>query len=125
MLMWRLCKISITPTVRQNTFLLRKIPIVEIPKSMVLVIIFRVFMWLISLINSGPQKIIHLQCFEMVSKKGRDHLLQARWTMELLLYPLILPRDAREKKLPRHVKIPNEKNCLYTKTQYDNFFDNG
>ena len=49
--------------------LLRNISIVGISKSMVLVIIFRVFMLLLSLMNSGPLRIIHLQCFKMVSKK--------------------------------------------------------
>ena len=69
MLMWVLCKISITPTLRQNIFLLRKISIFRIPKSTVLIIIFKVFMWPISSINIGPRSIIHLQSFEMVSKK--------------------------------------------------------
>ena len=68
--MWILCKISITHTVHQDIFLLRKISIVGIPKSTVLVIIFKVFMWPLSLINVVPQSIIHLKCFKMVSKKN-------------------------------------------------------
>ena len=44
-------KNSIMPTVRQNHFLLRNISIFGIPKSTVLAIIFRVFMWSLSLIN--------------------------------------------------------------------------
>ena len=59
----------IMPTVRQNMFLLRKILIVGIPKSTVLVIIFRVFMWPLSLMNAGPRRISHLQCFEMAYQK--------------------------------------------------------
>ena len=52
MLMWRLCKFSLTPTLRQNNVLLRNILIVGIPKSTVLVIIFRVFIWLLSFKNA-------------------------------------------------------------------------
>ena len=89
MLMWRLCKISITLTLRQN-FFLRKIWIVGIPKPTVLVNIFRVFMWPLSLINAGPQSIIHLQFFKMVSKKIRHYLLQARWKMYCLYHTMIL-----------------------------------
>ena len=83
-------KNSITPTVRQNHVLLRNISIVGIPKSTVLVIIFGVFMWPLSLINMGPQRIFHLQCFEMVSQKRQYHMLQAICTMEFLRNPLIL-----------------------------------
>ena len=43
-------------------FLLRNISRVGIPKSTVLVIIFRVFMWPLSLVNAGPIRIIHFQC---------------------------------------------------------------
>ena len=50
-------------------FLLRKISIVGILKSTVFVIIFRLFMWPLSLMNGGARSIIHLQCFEMASKK--------------------------------------------------------
>ena len=42
---------------------------VGIPKSMVLIIIFRVFMWPLSLRDAGPRSIIHLQRFKMVSQK--------------------------------------------------------
>ena len=47
-LMWILWKTCIIPNVRQNIFLLRKISRVGVPKSTVLVIIFRVFMWSLS-----------------------------------------------------------------------------
>ena len=82
-------KISIMPTVR-NLFLLRKISRVGIPKSTVLIIIFRVFMWTLSLRNTVPRRIIHLQCIEMISKKTQDHLIKERLTMELLFRLLIL-----------------------------------
>ena len=72
MLMWRLRKISIMRIVCQNHFLLRNISIVGVPNSMVLVIISRVFMWPLSLMNAVPIRIIHLQCFEMVSLKTRS-----------------------------------------------------
>ena len=49
-------------------FLLRKISMVGIPKSTDLVIIFRVFMWPLSLKNALPISIIQLQCFVMVSQ---------------------------------------------------------
>ena len=55
-------------------FLLRQISIVGIPKSTVLVIIFRFFMWPLSLINTGPRNIIHLQCFKMAYKKTRSYI---------------------------------------------------
>ena len=42
--------------VRLCSFLLRKIYTVGIPKPMVLVIIFRVFIWLLSFINAGEEK---------------------------------------------------------------------
>ena len=64
---------SCTPT----SFLLRNISIVGILRSMVLIAIFRFFMWPLSLINLGPQSIIHLQYLEMVSQKIEDNLLQA------------------------------------------------
>ena len=99
MLMWRLRKMSIMPTVPQNMFLLRKILIVGIPKSTALVIIFRAFMWLLSLRNEGPIIIIHLQCFEMVPKKMQDHLIKAWWTMELIFHPLILQWHPRKRKI--------------------------
>ena len=50
-------------------FLLRNISRVRIPKPTALVIVFRVFMWTLSVINAGSRIIIHMQCFEMVSKK--------------------------------------------------------
>ena len=68
-LMWRLRRIYIMPTVRQNMFSLRNISRVGIPKSTVLIIIFRVFMWPLSLIIEVPIIIIHLQCLEMVYQK--------------------------------------------------------
>ena len=70
MLMWRLHKISIMPTVRQYIFLLRKIPIVGIPTSTVIVIVFRLFMWPLSLRNVEWRSIVQLQCFKMVSQKN-------------------------------------------------------
>ena len=70
--MWRLCKISITPTICQNHFLLGNILIVGIPKYTVLAIIFKVFMWPISFINEGLRRIIQLKCFGMVSKTTRS-----------------------------------------------------
>ena len=36
------------------------------------------FIWPISLRNAGLRSIIHLQCFEMVSQKIRDHLIKER-----------------------------------------------
>ena len=56
-------------------------------------------MWPLSFINVGPRRIIHLQAFEMVYPKRRDPLLQARWTMEFLCHPFILPRHSRERKI--------------------------
>ena len=81
-----------------SIFLLRMILIVVIPKSIFLAIIFRVFMWLISLINAGPRSIMQLQCFEMVSKIIHDHLLQVIWTMKFLCHPLILQLHLRRIK---------------------------
>ena len=91
--------ISIMPTVRQNIFLLINISRVGIPKSTVFVIIFRVFMWPLSLINVGLRSIIHSQCIKIVSPKRRDHLLQAIWTMGFLCNYLILPQHPRERKI--------------------------
>ena len=66
------------PTVRQHIFLLRNISRVGILKSTVLVIIFRFFMWPISLMNAGPIITIHLKCLEIVYKKRQDHHIKAR-----------------------------------------------
>ena len=88
--MWRLRKIYIMSTVRQNLFLLRNTSRVGIPKSAVLVIILRVFMWPLSLNNAGPVSIIHFQCLEMVYIKIQDHLIKSQLTMELLFRLLIL-----------------------------------
>ena len=73
--MWRLSKISIMPTVHENLFVLRNISIVGITKSNVLVIVFIVFMWPLSLMNVIPIRIIYLQCFEMVYKKTRSYYI--------------------------------------------------
>ena len=80
-----------------KSFLLRKILKVGIPKSTVLVVVFRILLWLLSLINAGPRRVIHMQIFEIVSKKRRDHLLQARCTMEFLHHPLILQWHPRKR----------------------------
>ena len=64
--MWRFRKIYIMLTVRQKPFSLRNISRVGISKSTVLVLIFRVFRWLLSLKNAKLISIIHLQCLEMV-----------------------------------------------------------
>ena len=66
------------PTVRQNIFLLRNISKVGIPKSRVLVIIFGVFMWPLSLMNLEPISIINLQYLDMVYKKVQNHLIKER-----------------------------------------------
>ena len=84
---------------RTPIFLLRNISRVGIPKFTVLLIIFRFFMWPLSLINAVPQSIIHLQCIKMLSPKRQDHRLQARWTMEFFRHPLILSRHLREIKI--------------------------
>ena len=59
----------------------------------------QIFMWPLSLINAGPQSIVYLQCFKMVSQKIQYHLLQARWTMEFLCHPLILQWHPRKRKI--------------------------
>ena len=47
-----------------------------VPKSTVLVIIFRVFIWLLSYKNAGKKLIIHMHNSEMVfQEKGQDHLI--------------------------------------------------
>ena len=68
-------EIYIMSTVRQSLFLLKKISIFGIPKSTVLVIIFRFFMWPLSLMNAGPISMIHLQWLEMVYQKIQDNLI--------------------------------------------------
>ena len=113
MLMWILYKISIIPTLRQNHFLLKKILNVEIPKYTVLVILFRVFMCQISLINEVPRSIIHLQYFEMVSKKIRGHLLQAIQKIEFLRHPLIMQWYPRKNKKRRATLKFQMKNIIY------------
>ena len=82
------------------------IPRVGIPKSMVLVIIFRVFMWPLSLINSGPISIIHLQCLELLYQKLQYHLIKARWTMELVRCLLILKWHPKWKKVLWKTAMP-------------------
>ena len=90
----------------QKSFLLRKISRVGIPKSTFLVIIFRVFMWPLSLRNAGPRRIIHLQCSKIASKKRQDHLIKAWWTMELIFCLLIMKWHPRKRKFA----IPGKKN---------------
>ena len=113
MLKWIFWNKSITPTVRQNLFLLRNISRVGIPKSTVLVIIFRVFLWLLSLQNTGPISIIHLQCIGMVSQKRQDRLLQAIWIMEFLCHILILPQHPRARKISVTRLTSKRKNIFY------------
>ena len=62
----------------QKVSLLKNILRVGIPKSTVIIIIFRVFMWPLSLRNTGPGRIINLQFFEMVFQKIQDHLIKVR-----------------------------------------------
>ena len=69
-------KVYKMPTVRHYCFLLRKLLTIGIPKSTVLVISFRVFIWLLSFKNAGGKSIIHLQSFEMLfQEKGQYHLI--------------------------------------------------
>ena len=56
-------------------------------------------MWPLSLMNEGPISIIQLQCFEMVSKKRRDNLINAWCTMEFIRCPLILKVHPRNRKI--------------------------
>ena len=58
-----------------------------------------IFMWPLSLKNAGPRSIIHLQYFKMLFKKRWDHIIKARWTMELLCSILILKWHPRERKI--------------------------
>ena len=58
---------STMSTLRKNHIFLINISIVLIPKSTVLVIIFRVLMLPLSLINAGPQSIINFQCKKKIS----------------------------------------------------------
>ena len=73
-------------------FLLRKTLTFGIPKSTVLVIIFRVLfgcshskMWGKNSLSICRDSKLHL-------KKGQDHLIMKRWTMELLRHLLIMKR---------------------------------
>ena len=59
-------KIYNMPTVRHYSSFLKKISTFGIPKFVVLVTIFRVFIWLLSLKNAGKKLIIHLQRFNDV-----------------------------------------------------------
>ena len=117
-----LLKISIMPTVH-NCFLLRNILRVGIPKSTVLVIIFRFFMWPLSLRNSGPRNIIHLQCFEKLSKKRPYYLIKSRWIMELIHRLLIMKWHPRKRKIavPR---LKKKMHCYSLKNQDDALFRN-
>ena len=124
MFMWRLRKIDIMPTVRQNLFLLRNISRVGIPKSTVIVIIFRVFMWPPSFRNAGTRRIIYLKCFEIVSKKIQDNIIKALWTMELIFRLLILKWNPRLEKSLCHVwKIMNMR-CYSLQIDDDALFKN-
>ena len=101
MFMWQLRKNYIMPT--QNIFLMRKIPRVGIPKSTVLVITFRVFMWLLSLTNVGPRSIIHLQCFKMLSFKKRESSYKGTMNNETpLSYSYSEMASKVKKKSPCH-----------------------
>ena len=55
--------------------------------------------------NAGTKSIIHLQCFEMVSKKIQDNLIKEQWTMEVLRRLLILKRNPRK----RNIAVPRLK----------------
>ena len=84
------------PTVRHYCFLLRKLLTIGIPKSTVLVIIFRVFIWRLSFKNEGKKIIIHMQNFEIVlQEKVQDRLIMTVRTTELLCRILIMKRHPK------------------------------
>ena len=63
-------KISIMPTARQTIFVLRKIYIVGIPKYTVLIIIFRVFMWLLALSQTTQIELKSKDCILLLKYLG-------------------------------------------------------
>ena len=63
-------------SVLHKSFLVRNFLSLGIRKSKVLVIIFRVFILLLSFKNAGGKLIIHMQTFHMLlEEKAQDHLI--------------------------------------------------
>ena len=100
-------KIYKMPTVRHWSFLMRIFSTIGIPKSTVLLIIFRVFIWLLSIRNSGKKALSIFRVSKWYSKKGQDHLIMKQRTMELLRRLLILKRHPNLRKFLGKISMPN------------------
>ena len=89
-------------------FFVGEISTVGIPKPTVLVIIYRVFIWLLSFKNAGEKSIIRMQSFEMlVQEKGQDHIIKKVITMELLRRLLIMKRHPNLRKVSEQISMLN------------------
>ena len=124
MLIWILNKNYIMPTVRQNIVLLRNISIFGIPKSMVLVIIFRVLMWPLSLINAGLRSIIHIQCLKMVSKNTRSSVIGMTENGIPSLTSDYKMKSKEKKNFRATFKTEKKIHCLSLKAEDDALFKN-
>ena len=79
-------------------------------------------MWPLSLINTVQRSIIHLQCFEMVSKKTRSSVtgkMDDRIPLSSSDYTMT---SKKKKNLLAMFKIQMKKNCLSLKTRDDALF---
>ena len=110
--MRRLHKISIIPNVRQHIFLLRKILIVGIPKSTVLVIIFKVFMWTLATFLNG------------ISKKTRSYYKGMMYNVTSLSSSDSEMSSKENKISVTRFKIQIRMHCLYFKAQDHALFKN-
>ena len=97
MFMWRLRKVSIMPTVRKTNsekYFESWDTKIHVPCN------YLQSFYVDALIDEcGLRRIIHLQCFKMVSQKRRDHLINSWWKMELLRCLLILQCHPRKRKI--------------------------
>ena len=90
---------------RQCSFLLKKIQTVGTPKPTLLLIIFRVFIWLISFINAGEK--IHFLRFEiLLQAEGQDNLRKKVITMEILRRLLIMKQHPNIRKVLGQISMP-------------------
>ena len=87
MLMWRLCKIYITPTVRQNHFFVEKYFDSWDTKIHGHSNYLQSFYVTALIDKCGTTKKIHLQCLEMVSKKDEIacYMQYVRWGYFVIL----------------------------------------
>ena len=102
--LWKFTKCLLYAT---RVFCWEKISTFGIPKSTVLVIIFRVFIWLLSFKNAEKKHYPFADIRDGIKKKGQDHLIMKWWTMELLRSLLIMKGHPNLRNVLGGISMPN------------------